>query len=130
METTEHPITQRIKILIESRFNGNVTSFSKALGYDSPQKVNRLFAIDKRTGKHPKPSTNIIGDISNKLDINSSWLLDGLGDPDEKTKTTTNMKNHDLEIEMLRQRIRDLEDKLEMCKELREKDRLLLDKSL
>lgn len=130
MEISEHPITQRIRFIIDSKFNGNVSAFTKALGYNSPQKVNRLFAIDKRIGKFPKPSTSIIEDISNKLDVNLAWLMDGTGYSQAETNTNTDMKNKDLEIQFLREKVKDLEEKLAMCKELREKDRQLLDKSL
>lgn len=33
------------------------------------QRINRLFSIDKRNGKYPTPSTDILELISNKLNI-------------------------------------------------------------
>lgn len=71
------PVNQRIKNLIERVSNGNVTDFSKRLGYDKPQKVNRLFKIDDRTEKYPVPSTEMLEDISNVFDISLDQLIKG-----------------------------------------------------
>lgn len=73
------PINQRIKDLIEEEANGNKTAFAKMLGYSSSQKINRLFIVDERNNKYPKPSSTIISDISNRFDINSNWLITGEG---------------------------------------------------
>lgn len=54
------PINQRIKDLIEEEANGNKTAFAKMLGYSSSQKINRLFIVDERNNKYPKPSSTII----------------------------------------------------------------------
>lgn len=73
-------LNQRVKMIIDTFYKGNVTAFARAIGYNSPQKVNRLFKIDPRSGKYPEPSTSIIVDISNKLDgLNQSWLMSGEG---------------------------------------------------
>ncbi|GEM_PF-2547537 len=69
-------VNQKIKYLIDEMFDGNVTAFSKKLGYQSPQKVNRLFNIDSRIGKYPKPSIQMIQDISSNFEISTDWFLD------------------------------------------------------
>lgn len=79
MDKSQHPISQRIKFLIDELYGGSVRKFCLAIGYGSSQKINRLFSEDKRTGKFPVPTIGIINDISNKLDINKTWLTDGVG---------------------------------------------------
>lgn len=71
------PVNQRIKELIDSRFNGSVRQFSMAMGIEQYQKINRLFSPDKRSGKYPKPSIDIISEISNTFDISIAWLQNG-----------------------------------------------------
>lgn len=71
-------VNQRIKIIIDSKFNGNVTEFSRELGFNSPQKVNRLFKIDNRTQKFPVPSTDMLAKISNLFEISLDELIKGV----------------------------------------------------
>lgn len=52
----------------------NSLSLSKELGYNSSEKISRLFR-DKKA----KPSYDIIYDISNKFEINVDWLITGRG---------------------------------------------------
>lgn len=49
------------------------------LGYSSSQKINRLFIVDERNNKYPTPSSTILSDISNKFDVDPSWLMTGEG---------------------------------------------------
>lgn len=73
-------ITKRIKILIDHFTNGNVAEFVRLTKISSHQVLNRIFSIDKRSGKYPLPSTGILFSIkSNLKDVNSDWLLDGQG---------------------------------------------------
>lgn len=60
---------QKIKDLIDERFDGNVSGFCRELGMKDPQRINRLFMVDKRNGKYPTPSTEILELISNKLGV-------------------------------------------------------------
>lgn len=76
-------INQRVKDLVKDLKRGNVTAFSRDLGYSSPQRINRLFKIEPRVGRYPGVSLGIIMDISNKFDISQDWLIHGTG---EKTK--------------------------------------------
>jgi hypothetical protein len=78
MENTLPPINQRIKSFIEEKYNGNVSDFSVKLGYEKPQKVNRLFKIDERTQKYPTPSTDMLSDISNMFDLSLDYLIKGI----------------------------------------------------
>lgn len=73
------PINQRIKDLINEEANGNKTAFAKMLGYSSSQKINRLFIVDERNNKYPTPSSTILSDISNRFDVDPSWLMTGEG---------------------------------------------------
>jgi len=92
MNFTLPPVNQRIKIIIDTKFGGNVTSFSSFLGYNSPQKINRLFKIDTRNNKFPLPSTEVLTDISNKLDMSIDELVSG-----NTNKSDTNHNNEDFE---------------------------------
>ena len=69
------PKNQAIKNLIYERFNGNVSAFCRELDMSDTAKINRLFTIDKRNGKYPTPSTDILELISNKLRISLDELL-------------------------------------------------------
>lgn len=73
------PINQRIKNIINEEANGNKTAFAKMMGYSSSQKINRLFIIDERNNKYPTPSATILSDISNRFDVDLSWLITGEG---------------------------------------------------
>jgi phage repressor protein C with HTH and peptisase S24 domain len=66
---------ERILQIIEFYNIKNVSEFAKKnLGYDSPEKINRL----KKDGA--KPSYDIIQDISNAFEeLNSGWLVTGKG---------------------------------------------------
>ena len=69
------PINQKIKDIIDERFNGSVRAFCLKLGLKNSQKINRLFNIDPRNEKYPIPSTEILTLISNTLDVPIETLL-------------------------------------------------------
>lgn len=73
------PANQRIRDLIVEYSNDSVRDFCLKLGYDSSQKINRLFHIDRRNGKCPAPSIDVITDISNTFDISLEWIQYGTG---------------------------------------------------
>ncbi len=73
-------ITNRIKKLIEHFSDGNVADFVRLTKISSHQVLNRIFSIDKRSGKYPKPSSGILIPIQTNLtEINYNWLLTGEG---------------------------------------------------
>ena len=69
LEQSLPPKNQAIKNLIRDRYDGNVSAFCRELDMKDTQRINRLFSIDKRNGKYPTPSTDILELISNKLNI-------------------------------------------------------------
>lgn len=72
-------INNRIKQVIENKTDGIVSKFAQSIGLPQ-QTVNRLFIIDKRTGKYPVATTDILQKISEKYeDISAAWLLTGTG---------------------------------------------------
>lgn len=73
------PVSQRIRNIVDSDYNGSVRAFCIALGFSDSQKINRLFKIDTRNNKYPTPSIDILNLISNKLDISLLWLQNGEG---------------------------------------------------
>jgi|SRR5690606_29212491 len=78
----EHPISQRIKHIIEKEANGKVIEFAKKLDGIPYQVISRLFKQDPRSGKYPTPSTDLILEIVNKFILyNPTWLLTGDGEP-------------------------------------------------
>lgn len=69
-------INKRIQSLIESRANGSVRKFAQLVGISSSQKLNRIFNLDKRSGKYPEPSLDMVTSIANKFsDVPLNWLL-------------------------------------------------------
>ncbi len=66
-------IFERISQVIDSHGIKNISEFAKQyLGYNSPEKINRLKDQDK------KPPVDILLDISNKFeDVSIDWLLTG-----------------------------------------------------
>lgn len=82
MDLTEHPISQRIKLIIENESDGKVVEFASKLDGISYQLLSRLFKRDTRSGKFPTPSTEIILAIINKFtQYDPRWLMTGEGDP-------------------------------------------------
>ena len=71
-------INKRIRQVIDYYTNGVVKKFAENIEIQQ-QTVNRLFVIDKRTGKYPIATTEILQKISEMYDINSEWLLTGKG---------------------------------------------------
>lgn len=81
----EHPISQRIKIIMDRECNGEVTKFAEKLEGVPYQVISRLFKSDKRSGKYPTPSTTLILEIINKFTSYSpGWLLTGEGKMSDK----------------------------------------------
>lgn len=68
-------IVIRLKDLM-NHLRMNPSTFSKELGYSSPEKINRLLRSEGA-----KPSFEIIYDIANKFadTINAEWLILGVG---------------------------------------------------
>lgn len=61
--------------LIEKKFNGNVSDFSRCIG-KSQQVINRLFNIDKRSGKYPTISISIIQSVCDAFGFNSKFFYE------------------------------------------------------
>lgn len=87
------PITQRIMEIIMKEFNGRVKSFSTFLGLKDSAKINRLFKKDTRNGKYPMPSADVIGLISEKMNVSTDWLIKGRSE-EGKTINNINIKTN------------------------------------
>ena len=75
-----NPVSQRIKLLIDTYADGSVRKFSNLINLASSQKLNRLFNLDTRNNKYPEPSFDIIASVANKFPtINLNWLMTGDG---------------------------------------------------
>lgn len=74
-------INQRIKDVVYIKAGGKVKAFAEMINV-TQQSLNRLFNIDKRTGKHPNPlNTTIIESIQKTFnDIDSDWIRTGQGE--------------------------------------------------
>lgn len=94
----------RLKIYIDYKRIG-ITDLSIVLGYNSPQKLYRLFNTDNAS-----PSCQIIEDISNKFyDLNLNWLFSGRG----------NMLSENVEVSDFKEKYyKCLEEKEELYKKL------------
>ncbi len=118
-------VNQRIKQLINERYNGNVRSFCMEIGYNDSQKVNRLFHLDPRNGRYPNVSMTILNDISNKLDISLIWLQKGEGEMEIilSPQNTLNRPTSN-EYNELRQRYEELNSEyIALSRELRESNK-------
>ena len=72
---------------ISKHFNLSGSAFSRRLGYDLPQKVNRIMSKPELN-----PSADMLSDIANAFpEVNCYWLLTGKGDMliSERTKIST-----------------------------------------
>lgn len=71
-------INKRIRFLIDKHASGRINRFADMCGMSSAYKLNRLFLEDKRSGKVPVASIDIVLDIANTFKIDMNWLLLGL----------------------------------------------------
>jgi hypothetical protein len=121
------PINQRIKELIEIYARGSVRKFSQDIGVSS-QLLNRVFNIDKRNGKHPKPSKLIISAIENKfVTLNPEWLLNGMepmiiNNPDSSQGINKKVFEDDDPCEKCKKLENELKEKCTKINELLEKN--------
>ena len=74
----DNTVQERFKKLLEF-LNMNASEFSSKLGYNSPEKIYRIF---RNKGENEnKPSFDILADISNMFEnINIDWIITGKGD--------------------------------------------------
>lgn len=71
--------TRKLAQLIDSKCNGNVSEFSMLIG-KSQQVINRLFNIDKRSGKYPSLSDGTIQAVCRVFNLERSYFYNALGD--------------------------------------------------
>ena len=62
-------VNRKLLEVIENQASGNVSKFSSMIGM-SPQRINRLFNVDARSGKYPTVSTDIIHAVCDIFDLN------------------------------------------------------------
>jgi len=92
MNSTEHPISQRIKIIIDNESNGRVVDFAQKLDGIPYQVISRLFKIDARSGNYPTPSTDLILSIINKFtQYDPRWIMTGEKSEDFRKKNSQNL---------------------------------------
>lgn len=70
-------INERLQFIVDKRFDGNISLFSRTVNVKQPT-MNTILGERKS-----KPSFEVISNIVNAkaLNINSNWLLTGNGDP-------------------------------------------------
>jgi hypothetical protein len=74
-------LTKRISQIVQYYTNGNVKAFAEKLSNISQQRLDRIFKIDKRTGKYPSVPDDVLVEISKYFpDVNPAWLLTGEGE--------------------------------------------------
>lgn len=95
-------INSRIKHLIDVYADGNVAAFVRNTGISSHQVLNRIFSIDNRTGKYPKPSSEVISKIQIALPkLNPKWLLTGEGEMLQSEYSEPNLNITTMELKTL-----------------------------
>lgn len=73
-------INTRIRQLVDIYTNGSVKKFAGSINI-SQQTLNRLFNVDKRTGKYPTPTTDVLcGILEVYTEVDCRWLLTGKGE--------------------------------------------------
>jgi hypothetical protein len=81
MEQALPKLNSKIKEIIATVDNGNVTRFAKRLKNVSQQRLNRIFNTDTRTGKYPSVPDDVLVAIAKSMpDVNLDWLLADKGD--------------------------------------------------
>ena len=70
-------INQRIKKLVEKYANDNTAQFCRMVGISPSYKLTRLFSKEKRNGKYPEPSLDVIRQIAANLDLDINYLVFG-----------------------------------------------------
>ena len=94
-------INKRIRQIIDYYANGVVKKFAENIEMQQ-QTLNRLFVIDKRTGKYPIATTDILQKISEMYDcVDVNWLLTGRGKMlrnNQKIENITGNANNNLNI--------------------------------
>lgn len=77
--TTGLPYANRkVYELIQEVTNGNVRAFAKSINV-SQQRLNRIFCIDKRSGKYPSISDDIKQGIIDAYDKDEIWFITDKG---------------------------------------------------
>ena len=91
-------INKRIKQIVDYYANGVVKKFAENIEIQQ-QTLNRLFVIDKRTGKYPIATTEILQKISEMYDnIDTTWLLTGHGNMMQNVDNVNGNSNNSLNI--------------------------------
>lgn len=120
-----HEISQRISLLIDEFCEGNRKNFAEKIGVKQ-QSVNRLFNVDKRSSKYPKPSDEIIEAILNSFtNINRIWLITGVGNKEINDRqdrgTPKTYYQDDGNLGVIMERLALYEEKIDFYKERIEK---------
>lgn len=112
-------LNNRILDLVHTRSSGNVSEFARIIDQDQ-QKIERLFRVDKRNNKYPKPSDPIIEAIIQKLGISREWLLLGIGF-EEENNYKGNIKSNNNELQHLKNEIIALKNQIKKLEDARNK---------
>jgi hypothetical protein len=93
------PISIRVRSLINLYAKGSVKRFSEMIELSNSQKLNRVFNVDKRSGRYPDISADILLSIANMFPmISRDWLLTGKGEmlkPDGSSSPVVNNIAHE-----------------------------------
>ena len=91
----DFPTTNKnIYKLVLDKYDGNVSAFSKSINIQQ-QKIDRLFRLDKRNGKYPTVSDEIINAIIESHQMNKASLV-----LEEKDENTSNINDNLLRAEL------------------------------
>lgn len=80
--------------LVLDKYDGNVSAFSKSINIQQ-QKIDRLFRLDKRNGKYPTVSDEIINAVIESHQISKASLV-----LEEKDENTSNINDNPLRAEL------------------------------
>lgn len=112
---------QRLKDVINHTCNGNISKFSNEIGVSQPR-ISRLFSIDRRSGRYPTISFDILQATINKfIFINSEWLITGKGEMLKDTEIVVS-SSCDKQISRLLELLDQKDEEIDQLKKERESD--------
>ncbi len=102
-------INARVKQVVDEFCGGVVQTLAAEIGV-SQQKLNRLFLVDKKSGKYPSMPVDILVGITKKfVDVDPAWLLTGKGEIRLKEKSAQPASNNEA-IMILREMLKEKDE--------------------
>lgn len=88
----KHQLSNRLKLILENVFKGNVSRFAKSIGMTEGSIRGYIVGKKDKDGNYRLvvPSAEVIASIVDNIGINSEWLLLGRGEMLKKNEEDAN----------------------------------------